>query len=130
MSVETLVLVALFIILPLIERLLRSRRQPEHDAADVPRPRPRPSVPPLPPQPPPPMDARAPRTADVPRVAASPAERRLPNPGLPPPGARRTGRRRLVEDLRHPLTLRRAVLLMTILGPCRSVAPHDWEAPS
>jgi hypothetical protein len=32
----------------------------------------------------------------------------------------------VLEDLRRPLSLRRAIVLMTILEPCRSIAPHDW----
>jgi hypothetical protein len=29
-------------------------------------------------------------------------------------------------SLRNPLDLRRAIVLMTMLGPCRALNPHDW----
>jgi hypothetical protein len=44
------------------------------------------------------------------------------------PRAVRRGTR--VEELRTPLALRRAVVLTTILGPCRAVAPYEWEGAS
>ena len=130
MSIEVLILLALFILLPLIERILRSARQPNAGtpdrAAQVPRPASRPSIRPPAPQPRPPMEARVPRTA--PPVFARPAVPRSPSLQLAAPAARRPARKgRLVEDLPNPLTLRRAVVLMTILGPCRSVAPHEWK---
>jgi hypothetical protein len=135
MSIEALVLLALFLLLPLIERLLRSARQPNGGAPDRPadarRSASRPAMRPSPPQERSPEEARVPRMADVPPVSASPTARRSPRLQLPAPGARRPGRQGLVvEDLRHPLTLRRAVVLMTILGPCRSVAPHEWTGAS
>jgi hypothetical protein len=47
------------------------------------------------------------------------------------PSARRIARRRIpAGDLRNPLTLRRAIVLMTVLAPCRAVTPYDLEAAS
>ena len=131
MSLETLLLLALFILLPLIARLLRAARPPEGGAPDraaddVPRPGGRPSIrPPTRPRQPP-LDARVPRAANATPVPASPTAQRRPHLQLAASGAHRAGRRRTAAgDLRTPLALRRAVVLMTVLGPCRSVAPYD-----
>lgn len=132
MSIEALLLLAVFILLPIIERILRAARGPDGDTpdqrADVPRPASRPSIPPPTPQRQPPMDARVPPPADVPQVPARPAPRRSPRHSLAAAGAPRAVRSgSRVEELRTPLALRRAVVLTTILGPCRSVAPYEWE---
>lgn len=131
MSIEALILLALFILLPLIERILRSARQPNAGtpdrAAQVPRPASRPSIRPPAPQPRSLMDARVPRMAEAPPGSARPVVPRPPSRQRAAPAARRPARRgRVVEDLHDPRNLRRAVVLMTILEPCRSVAPHDW----
>ena len=135
MSLEGLLLLALFILLPLIEFILRAARRPDEGAPDrgpeVPRPAPRPSRRPPMRERQPSMAARVPGTADVPPVPASPAPRRSPRLQPAAPGAHRAVRvGSMVEDLRTPLALRRAVVLMTILGPCRSVAPHEWKGAS
>ena len=120
MSLEGLLLLALFILLPLIERLLRAARRPEGDAP-IPPPAPRRQAP---------IDAPAALPADSSPEPAGPAPRRPPRPPLaatgPPRAVRRAGS---VEELRTPLALRRAVVLATILGPCRAVAPHEWTSP-
>lgn len=134
MSAEALFLLALFILLPLIERILQLARQrnvgtPDGEA-EGPRPASRPSRG-RPAPPPPLMDAGVPRTPDVPPLSATLAARPSPSLHLAAPPARRIARRRIpVGDLHNPLTLRRAIVLMTILGPCRAVTPHDWEAAS
>jgi hypothetical protein len=130
MSLEALLLLALFILLPLIERLLRAARQSNERTPDrVPaEPRPASRPPPAAPQPRARMDPRMPRTADAPPASARPAVPRPPGLQLRAPAARRPAPgSRVVEDLHAPLTLRRAVVLMTILGPCRGVAPHEWK---
>jgi hypothetical protein len=135
MSLEGLLLLALFILLPLIERMLRAARRADGDAPDrgahVPRPASRPSIPPPAPQRQAPTDAPVLPPADIPPVPASPAPRRSPRPPLAAAGTRRAVRRgSRVEELRTPLALRRAVVLTTILGPCRAVAPYEWADPS
>ena len=135
MSIEALLLLALFILLPLIERIVKSARQPNARTPErvprVPQPASRPSTRPAAPQPRSPLEARMPRTADAPPVSARPAALRPPSLQLAAPAARRPARKgRVVGDLHDPLTLRRAVVLMTVLGPCRSVAPHDWGGAS
>ena len=130
MSLETLLLLAFFILLPLIERMLRAARQPDGGAEDATTEVPRPSSPPeirVPtPRRQPPVDAAPPPTAEAAPVSVRPAAQRPPRVVLSAPGARRATRRAMVlEDLRRPLSLRRAIVLMTILEPCRSIAPHD-----
>src|SRR5687768_2020997 len=120
MSLEGLLLLTFFILLPLIERMLRAVRRPDGDAPDqethVPRPAPRSSIPPLQRQPP--TDAQVP-PADVPSVPALAMPRRSPHPPLAVAGAPRARRRSSRgEELRTPLAMRRAVVLATILGPC------------
>jgi hypothetical protein len=135
MSIEALLLLAAFILLPIIERMLRAARRPDGDTpdqgTDVPRPASRPSIPPPTPQRQPPTDARVSPPADVPQVPARPAPRRSPRPpraAAGAPRAVRSGSR--VEELHTPRALRRAVVLTTILGPCRAVAPYAWEGAS
>ena len=135
MSIEGLLFLAFFLLLPLIERLLRAARRPDGDAPDreaqVPRPASQPSMPPPTPQRQAPTDAPVLPPADIPPVPDSPAPRRSPRPPLAAAGTPRTGRSgSLAEELRTPLALRRAVVLTTILGPCRAVAPCEWADPS
>lgn len=128
MSVETLILLAFFVLLPLLQRLLAQARernrppsQPVHrgplptspPAARVPR-EPTPPIPPLPALEPDRFDmdqaARA-REAVTLATAASSGPRR--------------GRRGVASAmLRTRLDLRRAITAAAILGPCRAVDPH------
>jgi hypothetical protein len=135
MSLEGLLLLAFLILLPLIERLLQAARRPDGDApnrgAPVPRPASRPSIPPSTPQRQAPTDAPVRPPADISPVPAIPAPRRSPRPPLAAAGTPRAVRRgSRVDELRTPLALRRAVVLTTILGPCRAVVPHEWENAS
>jgi hypothetical protein len=130
MSLETLLLLAFFILLPLIERLLRAARQPdggaEGTAGEVPRPSSRPEIRVPMPRRQPPVDAAPPPTAEAAPVSVRAAGQTPPQVALGTPGARRATRRAMLQaDLRAPLSLRRAIVLMTILEPCRSLAPHD-----
>ena len=116
MSIETLLFLAFFILLPVLERLLRAWRRPAEAAAEAP---PRPS-----------RAAGLPPTT-VPPVPASAVVRRPPPRALAAPDAGRPARRRTVaRDLRGPRTLRRAVMLAAILGPCRAIAPYEGEGAS
>ena len=126
MSVEVLVLGALFLLLPLVERALRSTRQRNGGAAEMPRPASQPSISPGTPQPRPLVDARVRRTVDVSPVAASLPVRSLTRLQPPAPGSRHGARRAVAVDTLQSLPpLRGAVVLMTILAPCPAVAPHD-----
>lgn len=128
MSVETLILLALFVLLPLLERLVRHVRernrptpQPTHrgplptspPAARVPR-EPTPPIPPLPALEGDRFDMH--QTAPA-REAVTPATTASSGP--------RRGRRRVVSAvLRTRLDLRRAITAATILGPCRALDPY------
>jgi hypothetical protein len=134
MSTELVILLALFVVLPLIQQLLRSVRQ----------------------QGPPGQSADRPATEGQP-VAAKPESeiRELPARAGPGPpqmarhafpkaatsegtalaraGARETpislARRRLpIAGLRNPAGLRRSIVLMTILGPCRAIDSDGGSA--
>lgn len=164
MSVESLVFLAIFVLLPLIERLIRGPRDgadaPDAPPPGAPRPAPRhrqrpagqvpvPAPEPLP-APPMPVPRSAPRPVPMPVPApvasshttkpgsidtevAVPKYRRSAGPiesrPLPSGPTRRGARRRSVmRVLRAPYALRSAVLLTTILGPCRAIEPYDGDA--
>lgn len=124
MSVESLILLALFVLLPLIERLLlaaRRRQQqaaPERPEADVelppfmlPEERPQPVA--MPPPRPPEASARAKPVAPASRL-------RAPRPPVV------TARARPVSaGSPYRRGLRRAVVMAAVLGPCRALSPYD-----
>jgi hypothetical protein len=146
MSIELILAIIFFGLLPLFERLIRSARERQDGTA-------RPATPPWQPaededdepyvlEPPPmrapPVPARvekprvpAPKPAPVkPRMAPSRAPSRLTAHDRRTDDAfRGAGRRRARRDIAAALHseagLRRAVVLMTILGPCRALTPYD-----
>lgn len=157
MSIELVLAIILFGLLPLIERLIRGARESQGGTT-------RPAPPPWepadeddgepyvlepPPMPAPPMPE--PRMPE-PRMPAPRVEKPLPPTAKPAPvaprvtpsrapsrvtahdrrtddafkGARaRRGRRDIAAALHSEAGLRRAVVLMTILGPCRALSPYD-----
>lgn len=158
MSIETLLLVVFFVVLPLIEmfRTARKRRE-QQERPQAPRRRsgpvrqsPRRMQTQIPPEP-----------AWMPDASERTAHPDVPVIVVPDPGAvatretmadkiaagRRTTRRQAVADslldaaarreprathgaigwLRSPRGLRRAMMAMAILGPCRAVDPHAWR---
>jgi hypothetical protein len=108
---QLLVLLA-FILFPLINWLLqRMQRRYERQ----------------PPRQPPPQPAPRTFTKPLPvEVIASVRERTSPPElrEIPPPGRRQTQKRALFRSRRD---LRRAIILMTVLGPCRAAASRDAE---
>ncbi|HUF24693.1 MAG TPA: hypothetical protein VMN81_11230 [Vicinamibacterales bacterium] len=156
MSIELILAIIFFGLLPLIERLIRAAREREGGTA-------RPAPPPWEPageewepaeeeedEPyvlePPPMPMPAPRMpaprVEKPRVPAlkpAPVTPRMAPSRAPSrvtahdrrtddafKGARRRrGRRDIAAALHSDAGLRRAVVLMTILGPCRALSPYD-----
>lgn len=141
MSLETVLLLALFILLPLIERLVSSARQRNQGAAvpsdgrpasagqtAIPEPQPPgvgpprhpPAVPPIP------ANARQPVSAAV----VTPVHGLAPDAGRretsPPTARERERQRSAAAGLGSPLALRRAIVLTTILGPCRAMTPHEF----
>jgi hypothetical protein len=108
-----LVMVAFIMLINLITRVLRRRRERE-----APR-RIEPEAPQIPP--------RAPR---LPPLVVEPRSARegphsAPLPLAAPPSAARRRERSLVGSLRE---VRRGIVLMTILGPCRALEPPDSHA--
>jgi hypothetical protein len=128
MSVETLALLALFLVLPLIQLLMQARRQrsqPGSEQADrrsaAARGR---QVPPgsvVQARPDTPLDAvtdalgAGTGTPAHPRRSVTPASR-----------SDRIMRPLTATDLDHRHGLRRAIVLMALLGPCRARDPYDW----
>ena len=132
MSRELLVLLAVFVLLPLMQRLLgvarqrqahtpeRADRQPQTtpQPAQAPRPAAR-AVPPL-------TDTLPQSTSDVTTASGRTSTRDAAGPApLAVVPRRRTRRHPEVVGLRNRLDLRRAIVLTTILGPCRATTPYD-----
>ncbi|HEX6322904.1 MAG TPA: hypothetical protein VFZ36_04195 [Vicinamibacterales bacterium] len=157
MSIELILAIIFFGLLPLIERLIRAARESQEGGTARPAPPPwQPAdedddetyVLEPPPMPAPPMPAPsvpAPRVPaprlDQPRAAATRvplASREAPSraPSRVTAHDRRTddafrgartrrSRRDIAAALHSEAGLRRAVVLMTILGPCRALSPYD-----
>lgn len=123
MSTELLLLLLFFLLLPLLQRLLGAASPPEPDTPE--RARQRMEAPEHAPRPPTPAVPRPAATASN-RLTGAAEPKRTParivaEPAVPAPTVRRSTRRRAVAlDLRHRRGLRRAIVLMTILGPCRA----------
>jgi hypothetical protein len=128
-SVEALVLVALFIVLPLIQPLIRATRQRNQRP---PGPVGRPSPGTLARTPPPPEPAVPPQPDTTPHTASdaiSTGGRMPPDAGRAvtlAPTPHRTMGRRTTAGLRTRRDLRRAIVLVAMLGPCRASHPYDW----
>ena len=124
MSVESILLLAFLIVIPLLERLvraLRARAQRAEELAPKPPQTPPPVIP-LPAVTPPPLTERHPaaeRLSSADHVRArkirqDPATRPMRDGSLPSRGRR-------VIPLAKPADLRRAIMLMAILGPCKAL---------
>ena len=127
MSVETLVLLALFIVLPLIQQLIRATRQrnqrfPEPAERRPPGTLARTSPPEL--AVPPLLDTTSHAASDaMPPSAPVPA----PHAGGPVTitlTPHRTSEQRTAVGVRTRGDLRRAIVLVAILGPCRANSPY------
>lgn len=120
---ESLLLLALFLLLPLIEQLVKFARRRVEAAAPGSGQSPAP-IPDLPP-------AIAETGRRQLRATARPSPPlsapRQDSPATVPPPARR--RRRARQWLHSPAGLRRAVVLMTILGPCRALEADIGQRP-
>ena len=133
MSVETLVLLALFIVLPLIQRLIQATRQ-RNQRPPEPVERPSPGTPqPLARTLPPPELAVPPLPDTTPHAAsdAISAGVRIPAPDGGGPvivalTPHRSMGRPTTVGLRTRRDLRRAIVIAAVLGPCRASSPYDW----
>jgi hypothetical protein len=128
MSVETLILLAFFVLVPLLQRLLahaRERNQPTPQPAQrapSPAPRPEAPVPRVPAPPIPPLPALEADRFDNHRSASA---RQAVTPATAASNGPRRGRRPVASViLGTRLDLRRAVAAAAILGPCRAVDPY------
>jgi hypothetical protein len=127
MSVETLILLALFIVLPLIRRLMRAtrpRNQPFPEPADRRAPGtlartspPELAVPPL-------LDTMPHAASDAMRLSARVPAPHTGGPVRIAPAPYRTMEQRTAVGLRTRRDLRRAIVLAAILGPCRANSFH------
>jgi hypothetical protein len=128
MSVETLILVAFFVLVPLLQRLLaraRERNQPPSQPAQrAPwsTPRPEAPVPRVPTPPIPSLPALEPDQFDMYRSAAA---REAVTPATAASNGLRRGRRPVGSViLGTRLDLRRGIAAAAILGPCRAADPY------
>jgi hypothetical protein len=129
-SVEALVLLALFIVLPLIQQLIQATRQ-RNQRPPEPAGRQGPGT--LARTPPPPELAVPPLPDTTPHTAsdAISAGGRIPAPDggggvTRAPTPHRTMGRGTTAGLRTRRDLRRAIVLVAMLGPCRASHPYDW----
>jgi hypothetical protein len=128
MSVELLVLLALFIVLPLIQQLIRATRQQNQRIPEPAERRPSRTLARTPPS-----ELAVPPLPDTISHAASDAM--LANAPVPAPHVRgpvtialtphRTMGHRTAVGLRTGRDLRRAIVLIAMLGPCRASSPYD-----
>jgi hypothetical protein len=150
MPLEVLLLLLIFLLLPLLERLLQSRRHGGTEDTELPPPPPPPprrrrasAAPERPPGPgpvhrpkrPPALPGTAVRTPVVPTrdqvvraervglvVPQRESARRAPAEAARRPSAyHRTRGSALAADLHNPRALRRAFVLLSVLGPCKAL---------
>ena len=117
MSFEQILLIAFFLVLPFIQYVIQSARKrnklPES----------------LPPAKRPPLQQRQPALRQNARPAASgatiaPAE--YTNTRVGPAADRSPQRSAAVTGLGNSFDPRRAIVLLTLIGPCRAASPHGW----
>jgi hypothetical protein len=132
-SLETLLLLAVFVLLPLIQRLLEAarRRDPRPPGRPGRRPvrtppAPTQALPKVPVRPLPDMAPDRTSGATTPHGPSS-ARDTAALVTLVLPHHRSARRRTAVVDVRKRLDLRRAIVLTAILGPCRAVNPYAWS---
>ncbi|MFN3325617.1 MAG: hypothetical protein ACK5AZ_19140 [Bryobacteraceae bacterium] len=122
MPAEVIVLIIIFVVLPLLQQLLEKAREAERRRQQPPpqqrQPQQRERVRPAPRRIPEEVVRPEPvRIREVPSVRAAPAAARIRRP-------------KPLVTLRNPRELRRAVVMMTVLGPCRANRPHEWQDSS
>jgi hypothetical protein len=146
MSLELILAIFFFGLLPLIERAIKAARERQAPPTQGPPPYPSPEdvtgsdpydEPPyedapyeVPPYVPPPPVAAAPkavrqRASEVPISRATAHDRRTAD-AFDRPRERRRGRGGRIADLLHTEAgLKHAFVVMTVLGPCRAFVPYD-----
>jgi hypothetical protein len=134
-SLETLLLLAFFILTPLIQRLLQAARQgdgtrrtperaPQPPSGTAPVPRRAPPAPLIPSRP-----TVTPEVAADEMTAPAPSSAReaVAPAAAPAVTPRHDMRRSTAAAGLRGRRLRRAIVLKEILGPCRAVNPYDWH---
>lgn len=125
MSIELVVFVVAFLLLPLLQHLVRAARAgQEAGPAEPAGPQSSAGVPPLREQ----QLLRVPedRTLSDETAVRKPKPARRPHRPVAPASGESTGRGSSILAFRKPLNLRRAIVLRTVLGPCRASHPQDW----
>jgi hypothetical protein len=123
-STEQILLIVALLAVPLIQSGLRAVRKRRGDkpgqAESLPSSARRPPMGEL--QPPPATEDRI-----VSHAMTTPASKAVRNAGrsVAPPARRSMWRGTATAGLRDPFELRRAVVLMTLLDPCRAIEPHE-----
>jgi hypothetical protein len=127
MSLEQVLLIAFLVVLPLMQHLVkyvrRQKESEEHAEGRSPSSRR------------PPMKVEEHRPLAVPPRTSHPAARGAALVGIPLAAAKLpdltvgpSGRPSIpVAGHSHPFELHRAIVLMTLVGPCRAASPHDWS---
>jgi hypothetical protein len=135
-STEFFLLVVFLLLLPLIELLIGALRRAGGRTSEPPAEQPAPPHRPPMRERQPPAETPARPAPAAPRGPAA-ARRRLAEAKIPreeetvaavariPWAARRGRRRARLVSLQNPAELRRAMVLTTILGPCRAVSPQE-----
>jgi hypothetical protein len=127
MSVETLVLLALFIVVPLIQQLIRATRQRNQRLPEPSETRPRATLARTPPPEvtvPPLVDGAPPAASDATPVYAPVSAVHAGGRVAITPTPHFTLGQRAAVDLRARRDLSRAFVLVAILGPCRANSFH------
>jgi hypothetical protein len=135
MSPELLLLLIAFVVLPLIQQLLRVRAQRQQRTPDRSTDQPALEGQPAPQSAVPAPLGRGPAGPRVPETARRElagaaaheftASLEVAKPAMPDQPVRPSSRRHVaVAGLRNSPGLRRSIVLMTILGPCRAIDPY------
>jgi hypothetical protein len=141
-SIDLLILFVIFVLVPLIERMLREAQQrgqptPGDTSRQPQKAAPPRTRPPVPVPVPAPVPTSMPEPQPVLSLPVSTAEKRQVDPrpdrGTGKPVVRTLTPRSMtragtVVSLRTRPDLRRAMALTAILGPCRADQPYEWPA--
>jgi hypothetical protein len=127
MSIELVLFVVAFLLLPLLQHLVRAARVGQEARPAQPGgPQSSAGVPPLEEQQ---FVEPEDRTSTDETAAPRPKPAQKPHRPVAPATGGSAGRGRSILAFRKPLELRRAIVLRTVLGPCRASNPQDWPEP-
>jgi hypothetical protein len=126
MSTELVLLIVAFLLLPLVQFLVRAARVGQQEPQPTQAARTPSSVakPPMREM----QQILAPEDRTLTDVATAPERKPARNSSAgrgAPPIRTSVQRKTMIVGLGGPLDLRRAIVLMTVLDPCRAIEPHD-----